>query len=92
MAIHGAFRVAVFMHHFVPPGGNSVQEENMRNGKVHDLGEIAYMYERRGAVPDQDLPYKESIARARAAQERERNAFTRATGVAVNSNGVMMRP
>ena len=41
-------------------------------------------------LPDQDGPTVESIARARAAQQRERAAFTRATGVRLNRNGEMV--
>jgi hypothetical protein len=54
--------------------------------------ESLHTYERpESREPEQDGPSRESIARARAAQQRERTAFTMATGVAVSSNGVMVR-
>ena len=37
--------------------------------------------------PPQDRPTRESVARARVAQQRERAAFTEITGVAVNDDG-----
>lgn len=39
----------------------------------------------------QDGPTAESIARARAAQQRERVAFTETTGVGVNDDGQLDR-
>lgn len=41
--------------------------------------------------PAQDGPTIESIARARAAQQRERAAFFLSTGVQVDSNGQIVR-
>ena len=41
--------------------------------------------------PAHDGPTAESIARARAAQQRERVAFTLTTGVRVDPDGLMVR-
>jgi hypothetical protein len=40
--------------------------------------------------PGQDQPSSDSIARAQAAQQRERAAFTKSTGVGVNTDGRML--
>lgn len=66
----------------------------MQNAYLREdtVQESLYTFERRESrESEQGGASTESIARAMAAQQRERTAFTQATGVAVSSNGVMVR-